>query len=126
MQIKKIFAVIIAAVVVGTTGAAREPLEIKGDRIGETLAQFTAHYPNAKCDDQTPVVKICSQTQNVSLAELTTESASCNQPQGSWKLICEAQGVHATFYKGQLRKLIYNFYGDSVEELCDAFSAKYG
>jgi hypothetical protein len=125
---RRIVAVTLSVIVVNSTCAAREPLEVKGDRIGETIAQFTAHYPNAKCEDQTSVLKNCSQTQNVSLGQVTTDSAACNPPQigTSWEQVCTRQGVHATFYEGQLRIITYTFAGDFTQSVCDAFIARYG
>jgi hypothetical protein len=104
------------------------PLEIKGDRIGETVAQFKIHYPNAGCGDRTPEIHVCSQTQNVSLAGLTTESEACSPPQTGtpWHWLCTMQGVQARFYKGKLQEITYTFAGDFTHTLCEAFAEKYG
>jgi hypothetical protein len=125
---RNIVVVTLSVIVVSLTCAAYEPLEIKGDRIGESIAQFTAHYPNAKCDDPKPVLELCSQTQNVSLGEVTTESAACNPPQTSVssEAVCTGQGVHATFYAGQLRIITYTFAGDFAQSVCATFITKYG
>jgi hypothetical protein len=132
---RRIVAVILSAVAASTTCAAREPLELKGDRIGETIAQFTAYHPNAKCEDRTPNIRECSQRTGVSLAGLPTLGSTCDPPASPyWHDVCGLVGLFANFHEDKLSDLSYRFYiNGAVNDVqintsvtCDAFTKKYG
>jgi hypothetical protein len=119
---KKTVAMLLSVMAVGTTCVAREPLEIKGDRIGETVQQFTEHYPNATCKDESSVARVCTQLRGVSLADVVTDDRACEHQ----KYACDRQGLQARFHKGRLESITYRFYGMNYRIFCDAFAAKYG
>jgi len=120
---RKAVAVILSAIAVGTTCVAREPLEIKGDHLGETVEQFTAHYPSATCKDESSVARVCTQVRGVSLADVMTDDTACEHQ----KYACNRQGVQARFHKGHLESVTYRFYGmTTYRTFCDALAAKYG
>jgi hypothetical protein len=132
---KEIVSVILSAIMASATCAAREPLEIKGDRIGETVAQFTAHHPNAKCKEESPDIRECYQRTGVTLADLTTLPSTCNPPTNLyWNGVCNTEGLVARFSKDKLKELTYRFYvNEAVSyaqsntlEVCRAFTTKYG
>jgi hypothetical protein len=132
----KLLATVLFTLIASIVYAANEPLEIKGDRVGETVAQFKAHYPNAKCENQSSSVLDCSQKSGVSLASLPTWG-TCDTPTTTyWTEVCNVTGVAATFSDNHLSHLSYNFYiGAGTDtssadmytwSTCDAFSKKYG
>ncbi len=99
------------------------PLEIKGDYIGETVEQFTTHYPDATCKNKTANVRVCTQPRGDSLADVHTDDSACDHH----SYACQRQGVQARFNKGHLESIVYRFYGlDDYMTFCDAFAAKYG
>src|SRR6266446_8009268 len=111
------------------------PLEIKSDRIGETIAQFTAHHPNAKCKEESVDIRTCSQRAGVSLAGLTTMGTSCDPPTSRYfDGVCGTEGLIARFSKDKLKDLTYRFYVNeainypqsNILEICRAFTTKYG
>lgn len=117
-------------------------LEIKGQRIGDTVSQFTANFPNSKCQNKAAQIRECIQHQGVSLAGLNTDLVGCNPattpPPGAgavyWKKICDIVGVRATFENDKLTQLNYRFWINAVKndseertkKTCAAFSQKFG
>jgi hypothetical protein len=111
------------------------PLEIKGDRIGESIEQFTAHFPKAECENKSPEIRNCFQSEGFSVAGLTDMAGTCHPPTTSyWHAVCQMISLGATFEKGKLTSLGYNFWVNGAENseesstraTCDAFAVKYG
>ena len=101
----------------------RLPLEIKGDRIGETVEQFLSHFPNARCINKSADVRFCWQTKGVLLGDAVTDDSACEHH----RYYCDKQGVGASFRKGRMDSLTYRFFGSvHFREFCRAFAAKYG
>ena len=111
------------------------PLEIKGDRIGETLDQFKAHYPKSACEERAPNIFDCTQKQGISLAGNTDLGTTCDPPTTDyWRTACDGQGLIAHFETGTLTSLAYRFWINgakndvqiTTQATCDAFAKKYG
>jgi hypothetical protein len=76
---------------------------------------ITEAIPAASLRESDAHRQVWSQTQRVSLAELTTESESCKSAAGKLEPDLRGTGVQATFYEDELRKLIYNFLGTQLK-----------
>jgi hypothetical protein len=133
----KLLGAVLLTLIASIVSAANEPLEIKGDRVGETVAQFRVHNPNAKCENQSASVVDCSQKSGVSLAGLPTWGQTCDPPTTTyWTEVCNAMGVAATFSDNHLSRLSYIFYVGAGTDIngaemhtwttCDVFAKKYG
>jgi hypothetical protein len=132
----RVVATVLFAVAIGQICASREPLELKGDRLGESVAQFTARHPNASCkQDENPDIRNCYQRKGVSLADLPTLGSTCDPPSTPyWHDVCGMVGLYAKFSSDKLTLLSYTFWVNgatndvqvSTSSACDAFTEKYG
>jgi hypothetical protein len=132
----RVIATVLFAVAIGQICASREPLELKGDRLGESVAQFTVRHPNASCKlDENPDIRTCYQRKGVSLADLPTLGSTCDPPSTPyWQDVCAMVGLYAKFSSDKLTLLTYTFWVNgavsdvqvSTSSACDAFKEKYG
>jgi hypothetical protein len=87
---------------------------------------ITEAIPAASLRESDAHRQVWSQTQRVSLAELTTESESCKSAAGKLEPDLRGTGGTSDILRGRVAETYLQFFGDSVEELCNAFTAKFG
>jgi hypothetical protein len=106
------------------------PLEIKGDRIGESFEYFKTHYPQAECHDESREVRFCFQKTDISLASHSVTPCPKSPIELFLLNVCMHEGLIAGFHKNNLHVLSYTFRTlDETEDLartCAAFQTKYG
>jgi hypothetical protein len=102
-----------------------KPLELQGDKLGESLAAFISRHPKAQCEASTTKRKNCYQWDDISIFGFSAHPAPGCSPATRSSAGC-AQGLSAQFTDGRLVMLIYAVVGLEKEPAVSILKKEYG